>query len=581
MSWVGNSLKGVLSGIEKSLESGELVVFCGAGVSFDSGMPLADDIVHHVVSQINLSENEDSIIKTSELPFESFMETVAEQSYISDLLDIFRGGVPNANHLLLAHLTKQGYLKTICTTNFDLLIEHAFNNVGMIYGKDYHVLCSEKQFETVNLVDNKIRIIKIHGSIDDPESMAITLQYVASRVRSLSRERILRYIFSEGLHKKVLVLGYSCSDIFDISICIERIDEKYKDIIFIDHRSTGVNINNGVGTIEDIEVKNSNNPFRKFNGSKRIYCDTAYIVHRVWEKFVGCGYKNVATTKNDISLDECVSAWVKTNRNNVANVFLYALAASLFFKLSYYSKVIEFCDKGLDAARVSNNLGAEGMFIGRKASAYKYLGEYEKSMEFHNKSLEISKKICHFNLEINNLIDMGALCQFLGKYDEAIDYNRKILNVVGKSEDKRMMAKALGNIGIAYCGQKKYAQGLGCFNQALDIAREIGDKNLEATNLGNIGQVCTLEELFNKANEYIRESIRVSMEIGNKQREAAGLLYLGDLHINVNRIKEAIRYYRNALSITNEIRSEQLREAVVDKLNYANKLMKDSGYSCL
>ncbi len=97
------------------------------------------------------------------------MEAISENTDISKILDIYKFGEPNTNHILIAKLAKKGHLKTIFTTNFDLLIEKALENEGLKRDKDFEVYSDEEQFSRIDFDDigNKpIRVFKIHGSID-------------------------------------------------------------------------------------------------------------------------------------------------------------------------------------------------------------------------------------------------------------------------------------------------------------------------------------------------------------------------------------------------------------------------------
>ena len=88
-------------------------------------------------------------ILNSPLPFEAFME-ILEDTGISKILDVFEQGVPNTNHFFIAKLARNGYLKVICTTNFELLIEDALRNEGLEKGRDFEVYCDEEQFSGID-----------------------------------------------------------------------------------------------------------------------------------------------------------------------------------------------------------------------------------------------------------------------------------------------------------------------------------------------------------------------------------------------------------------------------------------------
>lgn len=206
--------------ITESVRKRELALFCGAGVSRNSGLPLARELAWSLLERLFGGENDGHAhtIMSSRLPFEALMEVISTHSDISYLLDIFSEGRPNINHILIARLARHGYLNTIVTTNFDTLIERALQ---VEFGDDNHfqVYCDETQFVRIGgggSGDDTVKIFKIHGSAGNRESVRTTLKMVASRHLSEKRMNVVKHAFCSGNHKKILVLGYSCSDWFDI-----------------------------------------------------------------------------------------------------------------------------------------------------------------------------------------------------------------------------------------------------------------------------------------------------------------------------------------------------------------------------
>lgn len=248
-----------MSEISKSIKEKEVGIFCGAGISKNSGLPLANEIKQYILKKLPIDEKDIQEIISSNLPFEVFIEIISENTDISRILKIFEIGEPNTNHILIAKLAKNGYLKTIFTTNFDLLIEKALEKEGLEKNKDFVVYCDEEQFSGIDfesIPDKLIRIFKIHGSVDNRESIRTTTKAIASMALSDRRMNVIRYLFSTGNHKKVLALGYSCSDEFDITPQIQSIKENRKEIIFVEHFEKGKEI-------EDIRTKERKNPFKK------------------------------------------------------------------------------------------------------------------------------------------------------------------------------------------------------------------------------------------------------------------------------------------------------------------------------
>ena len=158
----------------------------------------------------------------------AFVQTLTDESSVDDILEIFSKGEPNTNHILIAELVKLGLIRTVLTTNFDTLIEKALENIGLKKGINYNVFSTEKEFENINWSSDLIKIIKIHGCISNKKEMAITLSLVAKRTINQHKNKAISSFFSNAINPNVLVLGYSCSDLFDISPIIESIKVNQK-----------------------------------------------------------------------------------------------------------------------------------------------------------------------------------------------------------------------------------------------------------------------------------------------------------------------------------------------------------------
>ena len=119
-----------------------------------------------------------------------------------------------------------GKVNILCTTNFDDLLERALKKEGWESDKDYLLVSDLNSLETVNWDSRAPKVIKIHGSIYNKKGMAITLRQVASHQIFEPRKKAIEYLFDKGQHSHVLVVGYSCSDLFDISPQIESLPSK-------------------------------------------------------------------------------------------------------------------------------------------------------------------------------------------------------------------------------------------------------------------------------------------------------------------------------------------------------------------
>lgn len=117
------------------------------------------------------------------------------------------GQRPNAAHLALAELARAGHVEAILTTNFDRLLEVAFELVDA----PCQVLCSPEQFAdpVPEPGDDRCTILKLHGTVADPDTLIDTL---AQRKRGLPASLLARV--RALLHAGPWVfLGYSGLDL--------------------------------------------------------------------------------------------------------------------------------------------------------------------------------------------------------------------------------------------------------------------------------------------------------------------------------------------------------------------------------
>src|ERR1051325_8559814 len=93
---------GFLDNVVEDLRRGELAVFCGAGISLRSGIPIVGPLVSRILQSLGARPRVIETISLSSIPFESIMEILASEVSIARLLDVFHAEHPNVNHHLIA-----------------------------------------------------------------------------------------------------------------------------------------------------------------------------------------------------------------------------------------------------------------------------------------------------------------------------------------------------------------------------------------------------------------------------------------------------------------------------------------------
>ena len=420
----------ILKEISEGIKNKDFAVFCGAGISFNSGLPTVPLLAESILKKLDVKEEYIKEIMPNlklKLPFEAFMETLAENSNISKILNLFKEGESNANQILIAKLAKVRLIKIIVTTNFDMLIEKALEKEGLVRNKDFKVYYTENQFSEIDFNalnnSNKISVFKVHGSIEDMESIRTTMKAVASEILSEKRQNVLKYIFSDESHKNVLVLGYSCSDFFDINPQIQRIENSENKIFFVDYDETTTYIKD----IKDKNLKNGNkNPFNKFNGYI-VECNTDNLVKDIWNCMNGIIEKEYELKKYKIEWQIFVNGW----GDNLKRDIKHFICGQIFYKLSDFKKAIEFHENSLKIDKEIGDKAGESKCYANLGAAYHSLGDFKKAIEFPENSLKIFKEIgdkagesaCYTNLgdDYQSLCDFRKAIEFYLKAEEIFE----------------------------------------------------------------------------------------------------------------------------------------------------------------
>lgn len=136
-----------------------------------------------------------------------FRQTVGEANYREFLLSQFEVGrepfiASTPSHAALVRLD----LPLLFTTNYDELIEAAYREAG----RQLRVTISEEQFKARRAEQPDRHLVKLHGSIDHPNSIVLTrTDYARAR---LDRKEMLGFLRGELAETSFLFVGFSLSD---------------------------------------------------------------------------------------------------------------------------------------------------------------------------------------------------------------------------------------------------------------------------------------------------------------------------------------------------------------------------------
>ena len=227
-------------------------------------------------------------------------------------------------------------------------------------------------------LSNRPTLFKIHGTADDPSSVRITLNNVASRTLSESRAEVLERFLASG---DVLILGYSARDDFDINPILSKIQPKGK-IFYIRHVKNGASLTS------------MPKAFSGFTGSS-IRFDTAKAVDYLWKSVLDKHQNQLPKqllTKiiGPITGDwrRVIEAWAEKIQLSQRCLIFGSILLETRRNDSYqlFRKARKACLADRNYSGLATALYSLGMIEQEQ-------GRYKKALEFFGQTLRLDKKL--------------------------------------------------------------------------------------------------------------------------------------------------------------------------------------------
>lgn len=179
-------------------QAGEVVAFCGAGLSVASGLPTGGAVARDLAALLPDFDGDPQNLTEVATVYEA---TRGRNALIRHLVRAgSRAAVPNGAHHALAQLPLAG----VVTTNWDRLIEDSLS----VSSRAHSVIVHDTEAVFTHAGD--ISVLKLHGSVERPDSIIVTERdYHRVFLRSAVQVEILSYYFAT---RTILFLGYSLAD---------------------------------------------------------------------------------------------------------------------------------------------------------------------------------------------------------------------------------------------------------------------------------------------------------------------------------------------------------------------------------
>jgi len=218
------------------------VLFAGAGVSKDAGIPTAWNLMLKTVSLLYAAENEKRVDKetTKNIDYAKWFlnSDYAEMTYPKLIKELYpthpeqqnflqkylSGKKPGTVHELIAELARRGIIRAIITTNFDHYIEDALEEKGL----DIQVISTDEDLKNSEplIQCKKIRIYKPHGDLG--KGMLRNTPADLEKLSEPMESELVRVLSEHG----VMILGYSGQD-KDIQRIFDKRNYNYYQLFWI------------------------------------------------------------------------------------------------------------------------------------------------------------------------------------------------------------------------------------------------------------------------------------------------------------------------------------------------------------
>lgn len=546
-----------------------VAILCGAGISRNSGIPTVKHINSQLVKELTIRKNDSEAIKEvlEKLPFEAVIECILEIFPNAPVFEIYKRGTPGGLHAFIAESVVKNCVTSVVTTNFDTLIEDAFPKEGI---RRLKVLSSEKEFGRVGQHDHEL--VKIHGTIDNLDSIRTTIKSITQKKMAERSSGVIKILFASGSAKAILILGYSCSDHFDITPTVRKVAYLAQDLksqIFIICHVEGINnfslisideSENAEGIISKIkkaspftndEIAKVSNFIQGFNATV-ILADTSKFLGQLSDNLWG---KNVV---KNVTHDTQAKLPQSSVIGYIPNGYADLIASSLFLMVSDFERTCQFLKRAQSTALQTGDKQLQISCLINLGIAQSNLGELSRAITNIQAAIRLNKARSK-SIDIRCQMTLGAVYFHRGDFDCALQYFNSALKLCKKYGDRTETANCYVNIGCLLTVKRKYKEAIKHHEKARETALAEGDKTLEIRCLINLGNAHLNNGNFKSALKYFGESIEISEKLGDQQNLAKSRSATADVRLELREYSEAIKHYKASLKASSSIKDPGLQ----------------------
>lgn len=534
-------------------DEGRLVVFIGAGVSTlpPTCLPSWWQINREVVTAIlDVSDDlvtgsspktlADAILKRQDsghLPHEYQAELLASRlsgdKYFK-VLQCLDGDRPNEVHLALAALAKAGKVQAVVTTNFDRVLEKAFQKVEA----NFQVLSHPDHFDEASqnlasLGEKGCPILKIHGSAEDPSTLIDTLAQ-RNVGFSPSKSACLRHLLDQG---HWLFMGYSGAD--------------------LEANPNYLSLRSQIKTAQGFTwlFRTGDEPLTVIDRLARDYGDRGRIVYGTLPEWIIqiTGDLKVpppegidvgeARREAELAVKEHTLAWAKELGSHRCGIFLSELADDGFIGREKWEFLWLLYDLTPQEDRTKKPFAYVCHAL---ALAEQEAGEYDKALEHLAESyriLEVEKDALQ---AAKILSEIGDVHRERGELGEALARYKRAHEVIQREGEDKDQPAILNDLATVHFDRAEYDEAQAMYLKELEYYKKLGDEVGQGTIYNYLGGVHYYRNQYGLAEENFRKALAIFERIGEEDHKAGCLNNMGNIQYSEGNYDQAENLWHQA-----------------------------------
>lgn len=468
------------------------------------------------------------------------------------VLQCLDSNAPNAAHLRLARLAAAGHLAAVVTTNFDRATEAAFHAVGcplLVASRSDEFDAAAAEVAEVAVRGGPCRLLKLHGSADDPSTLVDTL---AQRKRGLPAGAVacLRLLL-RACHW--LFLGWSGADLDS--------DPGYLGLRMAAADGRGFTWLTRTGTDARAVVQHT---VDAFGGRARVvHGELPAWLDEVTTPLLPPGPPPEQSSSDVEELRRAASARVIQHTTawaaELGATDSALCLAELLVAVGEPQAAVELQEETLAALPASSQLRDQAMLAAALAGDLRTLGRLDESMHRYRQALGLVEGAGLTRQAIQVRCNMGLLHLARGDLAEAEQAFTAARDQAAGAGDDRDLGVALHNLALIHGSRGEFDRGAELFGQEIDSLRRLGDEPSEAIARNDLGDLLVTAGRLDEAAAALEVAVRIHDRLGDDRGRAQAQGNLAGIHVRRGDLRRAASIYRETLDVFTRLGDEPNR----------------------